>query len=152
MAEMGWIQVRDVGGHRREYHLTKRGVSEKERLGTEVRSRAMDHYVWIKGLVRERLIEIQNAGIKRIAFYGVSDEMEIAYMISQQLNLELVGIIEDEEWIGRKEMFGFKLTPVEKVETLEPEGILLTSFSRMGERMKQLEKYTETLQPKIVSL
>jgi len=152
MAERRWIQVRNINGRQREYYLTEGGIWEKERLVSKMVSRAIEHYVWIKGLMRGKLLEIQNAGIKRIVFYGVSDEMEIAYMTSQQLNLELVGIIEDGGGVSPKEIFGFKLTPVENINTLEPEGILLTSFSRIEERMNQLEKYIETSSLKIVSL
>ena len=45
---------------------------------------------------------MQNKGVERIVFYGVSDEMEIAYVTLQGLNLKLVGIVEDEDKIESK--------------------------------------------------
>ena len=150
MAEREWIQMKGMNGHRMAYYLTTKGISEKNRLASEMVSRAIEHYVWIKGLMREKLLEMQNAGVRRIALYGVGDEMEIAYTTLQEFDLKLVGITEDEEMFGKVEVRGFKLTPVEHIKELDPEGILVTSLSRMEERMKKLEKYIETSAVKIL--
>ena len=42
---------------------------------------------------------MQRDGRQRIVFYGVSDEMEVAYITLQGVNLKLVGIVEDDEKI-----------------------------------------------------
>src|SRR3990172_13326046 len=53
MAEREWIQMKGMNGHRMAYYLTTKGISEKNRLASEIVSRAIEHYVWIKGLMRE---------------------------------------------------------------------------------------------------
>lgn len=150
MADRGWIQVRHINGHRMGYYLTTKGILEKDRLISEMACRAVEHYGWIKDLMKGKLLEMQRAGIRRIVLYGVSDEIEIAYMTLQGLNLKLVGIIEDDAMLRQEEMFGFKLTAVEDITALDPEGILVTSFSGIEGKMRKLEKYIETSKVKIL--
>jgi predicted transcriptional regulator len=152
MAERGWIQVRHMNGHRMGYYLTKKGILEKDRLISEMACRSIEHYAWMKDLMKGKLIEMQSAGIRRIVFYGTSDEIEIAYMTLQELDLILVGIIEDEEMLSQEEMFGFKLTEVEDITALNPEGILVTSFSGIEGKMRKLEKYIDPSKVKILSI
>ena len=152
MAERGWIQVRHINGNRMGYYLTTSGILEKDRLISEMIGRAIEHYAWMKDLMKEKLLEMQNAGIRRIVFYGASDEIEIAFMTLKGLNLNLVGVVEDEEILSQEEMFGFKLTPIEDITTLDPEGILVTSFSGIEGKMRKLEKYIEPSKVKILSI
>jgi hypothetical protein len=151
MSERGWIHVRNLHGHRIGYYLTSIGILEKDRLVTEMLSLSVEHYVWVKNLMRGKLLEMQNSGIRRIAFYGVGNEMEIAYMTLQGLDLKLVGIIEDGEAISLKEVFGFKLTAVEDIKILDLEGILVTSFFGIEKKIRKLEQYTENSKIKILS-
>lgn len=83
---------------------------------------------------------MQNSGIERIVFYGVSDEMEIAYITLQGVNLKLVGIIEDEDKMNQKEVFGFEVKEVGQIETLTPDAILITSLVGQEERVEKLRK------------
>jgi DNA-binding MarR family transcriptional regulator len=144
MIERGWIQVRNENRHRTEYYLTKRGLSEKDRLTAEIMRRAVNHYVWMKDQIMVKLLEMQSAGVRRVAFYGTSDEVEIAYMTIQGMDLKLVGIIEDGETSYPKELFGVKLKPVDEIISLHPEGILVMSFSGIENRIRKLEKYIES--------
>jgi hypothetical protein len=43
-------------------------------------------------------------------------------------NLELVGIVEDDEIFKPKTILGFELNPVSKVEGFTPDSILITSL------------------------
>jgi hypothetical protein len=45
---------------------------------------------------------------KRVVFYGVSDEMEVAYITLQGVNLKLVGIVEDDEKITPRIIFAMR--------------------------------------------
>jgi len=73
-------------------------------------------------------------------FYGVSDEMEIAFVTLQGLNLKLVGIVEDEEKINRKDVFGFELKEIQEIEKLKPDAVLITSFIGQDEKVEKLKK------------
>jgi hypothetical protein len=81
---------------------------------------------------------MQNDGVERVVFYGVSDEMEIAYVTLQGVNLKLVGIVEDEDKINRKEVFGFELKDIREIEMLRPDAVLITSLANQAERTEKL--------------
>jgi hypothetical protein len=72
----------------------------------------------LKDLIGERLLEMRNKGVERIVFYGVSDEMEVAYITLQGINLKLVGIVEDEEKLKPQIIFGHEVEPVSRIQEL----------------------------------
>ena len=86
---------------------------------------------------------MERDGLERIVFYGVSDEMEVAYITLQGVGLKLVGIVEDDEKLKSKIIFGYEVEPVSRVHELKPDGILITSLTeneRKRERLKGIFK------------
>ncbi len=140
MVHRGWIRITNLNHHKIGYFLTPTGFTEKAKLTLHLISWTVKHYSTLKDIIGERLLEMQNAGIERIIFYGVSEEMEIAYVTLQGLNLKLVGIVEDEEKMNRKEVFGFELMGVDQVEMLKPDAVLITSPTGQDEKMEKLRK------------
>ncbi len=139
MARRGWIRVTAGLTHRRiGYYLTPKGFAEKAKLTVHLISWTMQHYSVLKDLISKGLLEMQNDGVERVVFYGVSDEMEIAYVTLQGVNLKLVGIVEDEDKINRKEVFGFELKDIREIEMLRPDAVLITSLANQAERTEKL--------------
>jgi hypothetical protein len=138
--------------HKIGYFLTPRGFAEKAKLTLHLISWTVQHYSTLKDIIGERLLEMQNNGVERIVFYGVSDEMEIAYVTLQGLNLKLVGIVDDEEKINRKEVFGFELKGVNQIETLKPDAVLVTSLTGQYERQERLRKFIDIQRVRISNI
>jgi len=103
----------------------------------------VQHYATLKDIIGERLLKMQNKGVELIVFCGVSDEMEIAYVTLQGSNLKLVGIVEDEEEINKREVFGFELKGVNQIEALKPDAVLITSLIGQYERQEKLRKFID---------
>jgi hypothetical protein len=82
---------------------------------------------------------VQRDGLQRIVFYGVSDEMEVAYITLQGVNLMLVGIVEDDEKLKPQIIFGYELEPVSRVQDLKPDAILITSLSENEKKKETLK-------------
>src|SRR3972149_2130801 len=97
MARKGWIQIRDLNPRKIGYYLTPKGILEKARLTIHLISFRVQHYSELKKVIASRLLEMERDDRQRIVFYGVSDEMEIAFVTLQGVNLKLVGIVEDDE-------------------------------------------------------
>ncbi len=95
---------------------------------------------------------MQNSGIERIVFYGVSDEMEVAYITLQGVNLKLVGIVEDEDKMNQKEVFGFELKDIRHIEALKPDAILITSLLGQNERADRLKIFVDVQRIKIYNI
>jgi hypothetical protein len=82
---------------------------------------------------------MQRDGLQRIVFYGVSDEMEVAYITLQGVNLKLVGIVEDDEKVTPRMVFGYEIEPVSRVQELKPDGILITSLTENDKKRDRIK-------------
>ncbi len=140
MVRRGWIRITGFNHRKIGYYLTPKGFAEKAKLSLHLISWTVEHYSALKDVIGRKLLEMQNMGAERIVFYGVSDEMEVAYITLQGVNLKLVGIVEDEDRMNQKEVFGFEIKEVGQVETLGPDAILITSLAGQEERVEKLRR------------
>jgi DNA-binding MarR family transcriptional regulator len=138
MVRKGWIRIRGFDHRKIGYYLTPKGFVEKSRLTFHLVSGIVQHYSELKQVISERLLEMQRDGRQRIVFYGVSDEMEVAYITLQGVNLKLVGIVEDDEKVTTKIIFGYEIEPVSRVKELKPECILITSLEGSEKKKEKL--------------
>ncbi len=138
MARKGWIRIRDLNPRRIGYYLTPKGMLEKTRLTIHLISFRVQHYSELKKVIADRLLEMQRDGMQRIVFYGVSDEMEVAYITVQGVNLKLVGIVEDDEKFAPQFIFGYELEPVSRINELKPDAILITSLTENDKKRNKL--------------
>ena len=140
MARKGWIRIRDLNPRKIGYYLTPKGMLEKARLTLNLISFRVQHYSELKKIIANRLLEMQHDGRKRIVFYGVSDEMEVAYITLQGVNLSLVGIVEDDEKFTPQFIFGYELEPLSRVQELKPDCILITSLTENEKKKETLKE------------
>jgi DNA-binding MarR family transcriptional regulator len=139
MARKGLIRIRGMNHRKIGYHLTPKGFAEKAKLSFHLISYIVQHYAELKKIISQRLLEMQADGLQRIAFYGVSDEMEVAYITLQGVNLKLVGIVEDDEKMTSRIIFGYEIEPVSRVKELKPDGILITSLTENEQKRERLK-------------
>jgi len=139
MARKGWIRIRDLNPRKIGYYLTPKGMLEKARLTLNLISFRVQHYSELKKIIANRLLEMQHDGRKRIVLYGVSDEMEVAYITLQGVNLSLVGIVEDDEKFVPQFIFGYELEPLSRVQELKPDCILITSLTGNEQKRERLQ-------------
>jgi DNA-binding MarR family transcriptional regulator len=143
MARRGWIRIMGLNHRNIRYYLTPQGFTEKAKLSLHLISWNIHHYAALKGMIANKFLEMQTQGVERVVFYGVGDEMEIAYVTLQGVKLKLVGIVEDAERMKVKEVFGFPLRDVEEVRTLNPDAVVVTSLENPGERVETLKKWID---------
>lgn len=149
MVRRGWIRIKNFNHHKIGYYLTPKGFAEKANLTLHLISWTVQHYSALKEIIGRKLLEMENSGVKRIVFYGISDEMEIAYITLQGVNLKLIGIFEDQERINRSEVLGFEVKDVSQIETLKPDAILITSLMGLDERKERLKQMIDVTQERI---
>ena len=139
MARKGLIRIRGLNHRKIGYYLTPKGFTEKAKLSFHLISYIVQHYSELKKIIGQRLLEMQSDGLQRIAFYGVSDEMEVAYVTLQGVNLKLVGIVDDDEKMTSRIIFGYEIEPVSRVQELKPDGILITSLTENEQKRERLK-------------
>ena len=152
MAQTGWLTVRGIKGKKVGYYITRKGLDEKARLETHYLSNKIRNYVELKGLFEKKFKEMERRGIRKIVFYGVSDEMEVAYMTLQRSNMELTGIVEDEENWRPLKIFGLELKRIEQVGEMNPDGIFVTSLRNTIEPHLDRLKHLNGLGKKVILL
>lgn len=143
MTRKGWIRIRDLNRRRMGYYLTPKGFAEKAKLTLHLISCTVQHYSELKKIISRRLLEMQRDGLQRIVFYGVSDEMEVAYITLQGVNLKLVGIVEDDEKFEPQIILGYELEPVSRIKELKPHGILITSSAESNLKKEKLKTFLD---------
>jgi len=144
MARKGWIRIRGLSHRKIGYYLTPKGFEEKARLTLHMISYTMQHYSELKKMISHRLLEMEQEGFHRIVFYGISDEMEVAYITLQGVNLKLVGIVEDDEKFNPQILFGYELEPVSRINELKPDCILITSLAGIDLKKERIRNYLDT--------
>jgi DNA-binding MarR family transcriptional regulator len=142
MVRRGLIRLKGFPPRRIVYYLTPKGFAEKSKLMVHFFSYNIQHYAEMKKVIARRLLEMQDNGVKRVVFYGVGDEMEVAYITLQGLDMKLVGIVDDEKNVGKK-FFGYKVIGPKEVNHLNPDGILIFSNKDRNSWVKALAKHKE---------
>jgi len=138
MARRGLIKLKGIPPRRIAYYLTPKGFAEKANLTLRFFSYNIHHYSEMKKMISRKLLEMQADGIKRVAFYGVSDEMEVAYITLQGLKMELVGILDDDSPPDKKKIFNHPIYPVREARNLKLDAILITAIDDREKKIKKL--------------
>jgi len=146
MVRKGWIRIRGLSHRKIGYYLTPKGFAEKTKLSLHMISYTIQHYSELKKMISQRFLEMEQDGFHRIVFYGISDEMEVAYITLQGVNLKLVGIVEDDEKLRPQILLGYELEPVSRIKELKPDCILITSLEENDLRKEKLKSLLDTRQ------
>lgn len=140
MARRGWIRLRKVPPRRIGYYLTPKGFTEKTKLTMTFLSYNIHHYSRLKAMIGEKFIEMASQGVERVVFYGVSEEMEVAYVTLQGTDMELVAIVDDNEGVQGKSILGKEVKDPREIGELKAEAVLITSIlekERISKKMKR---------------
>ena len=152
MVQRGWIRVKDIDHRRIGYYLTPKGLAEKSKLNHHLISWSLQHYSILRKAIGQRLQEMSGQGVKRVAFYGVSQEMELAYLLIQGTAVTLAGIVEDGEKMNHAKLFGLELKDVNQIATLQPDAVFITSLAEQEERIERVTKLVDPQRVRIWSL
>lgn len=140
MARRGLIRLKGFPPRRIAYYLTPRGFAAKSKLMLHFFSYNIQHYTEMKRVISKKLLEMEQSGVKRVAFFGVSDEMEIAYITLQGSEMKLVGIVDEDGEKRGKRLLGHKVLNLGEVRDLNPDAILITSMQEQASYIKTLTK------------
>ena len=152
LARKGWVKMRGLNHRQIYYHLTSEGLGMKAKLTLKYLAYNIRLYTELKNLFTRKLLKMENKGIKRVVFYGVGEEMEVAYVTLQGVNLDLVGIVDgDEEKWGMK-LFGYRVQKPEVISSMRPDGVLITILSDTERIFEGLKKQIDIKEIRIERL
>ena len=132
----GFIKISEIPPRRYAYYLTPQGFSEKTRLTYHYlqnytslyRTARKDFKHLFRGLLRQ--------GVTTVAFAGIDEFTEIAYLSLQEADISLQGAVDDEH--AGERFFKVPILPLSDIHTLNYERVILTTFIRGEETYNKL--------------
>jgi len=126
MVERGLVHVRKENARRWRYFLTPRGIAEKARLTREFLEFSFEFYREARRRSAQVCRDLRESGVRRVAFLGVGELAEIAYLGVREWGLELVDVF-DPVRAGRT-FFDCTVRSPSEAARSEAERIIVTAF------------------------
>jgi DNA-binding MarR family transcriptional regulator len=126
LVERGLLHVKKENARRWRYFLTPNGIAEKARLTREFVEFSMEFYREARRRSARVCRDLSEAGVRRVAFLGLGELAEIAYLGVREWGLELTEVFGDAR--AGETFFDCRVRPLEEVADSEAESIIVTSF------------------------
>ncbi|MBL7129785.1 MAG: winged helix-turn-helix transcriptional regulator [Candidatus Omnitrophica bacterium] len=145
MINKGLIKAKGINHKRIAYYLTPKGFSEKTKLTYHFLQHTIRYYSALKDNISIKLSHLSRDGHRRIICYGAGEVMEVAFIILNEINMELVvlGIVDDNRDKQGKRMFGFEVQHPQTIKELKPDAVLITSIKYKDRIMRSLNNNRE---------
>ena len=133
----GLIKVTTAPANRYLYYLTPTGFAEKARLTGEFLSTSLALFRQSGDVYQDVFEECLNHGKSVVAFAGISDLTEIAYMRSLQSDIKVVAVLQPKA--GREEFFDLPI--VEELRQCAGfDAVVMTSMEQTTELVESLRQ------------
>ena len=149
IARKGYIKLTTIPRDRAKYLLTPQGIAEKSRLTLTYLQYSISFYKQAKQTISGAYAELEQEGVKNIVFYGIGEIAEIAYILLQQKQMRLTGVI-DESHAGSVFMKRNVGTDAD-LSRMSFDKIIITSFEAPHDIIMKLTRL-EIPEDKILSL
>lgn len=134
----GYVRVKNFPKNRYAYLLTPQGVAEKSRLAYQ----HLKYFTNLYTITRQdylALFRALSAGkMRNVAFCGVDEVTEIAYLSLAETDLELITVMDDE--LGGSDFFGLPVVTIANGVLSACQGIILTSLKKEDLLLEQLAR------------
>ena len=133
----GYVRVKNFPRNRYAYLLTPQGLAEKSRLAYQHLSYFTSLYTVARqdylGLFRR----LEAAGQREVAFCGVDEVAEVAYLSLRETGVKLVAVMDDTR--SGDEFFGLPVVSLAEGVSLVRAPLVVSSLKRSDEILKTLE-------------
>jgi DNA-binding MarR family transcriptional regulator len=127
LVERGMLHVTKDDSRHWRYVVTPKGFAEKARLTREFIEFSFEFYREARRRSAQVCRDLSEGGVKRVAFLGLGELAEIAYLGVQEWDLSLVEVFDAQR--SGKAFFGCTVQPVEQVAGCRAERIVVASFN-----------------------
>jgi DNA-binding MarR family transcriptional regulator len=132
LARKGYIKITTIPSHRIRYLLTPQGMAEKSRLTYLYMQYSLSLYREMRGRLRDTLSRATQSGAKRVVIFGVGEFAEMAYLSLREMDLTLVGFIDD----GEHESFlSYPVRRSSALSELEFDAVLLADLDHARQHL-----------------
>ncbi|HXX74251.1 MAG TPA: winged helix-turn-helix transcriptional regulator [Nitrospiraceae bacterium] len=148
LAHKGYIKISTIPPHRIRYLLTPQGMAEKSRLTYQYMQYSITHYRDMRTRLRGTLTDAIGDGVARVVIYGTGELAEMAYLSLKEMNLTLVGFIDDK---GQDKFLSYPVCAPDLVGRWDFDAVLLTDLENGEKHREILGRYLEP-EKKILTL
>lgn len=134
LVSKGFVRVKNFPSNRYAYLLTPQGLAEKSRLAYQHLSYFTSLYTVARQDYLDLFRRLEASGVHEVAFCGVDEVAEVAYLSLQETGLELVAVMDNER---QGELF-FGLTVMPLGEGVRKIPIVISSLKRREELTQAL--------------
>ena len=135
----GYVTVSGIPKKRYTYYLTPKGFREKTRLTyAHLKNFTNLYRVARKDFSRLFANITERTNIQKVAFSGIDEITEIAYLSLKETTLELAAVFDNDS--AGKNFFGLTVRPIADVAAIKPDLIVITSFAGSSELKEKLLK------------
>lgn len=127
----GYITVSAIPKKRYTYYLTPSGFAEKTRLTFQHLQNFTNLFRAARRDFHMLFNDLKNSKVKRVAFCGIDEITEIAYLSLKEAGLELGAILDADT--GKKTFLGYEVHPLSDVGKIGSEAIIITCFLKADE-------------------
>lgn len=131
LIKKGYIRVRNIKKNRLIYELTPSGIAKKASLTLGYIQDSFEFYRQVRREAKTRFQELLNEGSRIVAFAGIGEIAEIAYLSLQESGLRLVAIVDDK--MEGKEFLGYTVMSAHFLNSVRFDKVIVTSIESHGE-------------------
>src|SRR3974390_1726027 len=132
----GYVRVKNFPSNRYAYLLTPQGLAEKSRLAYQHLSYFTSLYTVARQDYLDLFRRLEAAGVQKVAFCGVDEVAEVAYLSLQETGLKLVAVM-DEARAGDT-FFGVPVVSLAEGVQKARVPVVVTSLKRRDELVQTL--------------
>ena len=136
------ISIQGKTNRTMSYNLTPRGTREKMTLLITYTLETTGLYQDAKQEFAQRLQKIYEEGIHNAVLFGASETAEILYNASKSLDLEIIGIVDNDPDKQGKLFGNLIIQTPELIERINPDGVIIASLGRQDEIYAQIHSLT----------
>jgi Mn-dependent DtxR family transcriptional regulator len=137
IARKGYIKLTTIPRDRAKYLLTPQGIAAKSRLTIKYLQYSLNFYKKAKDTIARAYAQLEKEGAKNVVFYGVGEIAEIAYILLQQNQMQLSGVI-DEQKAG-KIFLKHRVGAIGDLKSLSFDKVIVTEFESPDKIIVQLK-------------
>ena len=149
LAKKGYFKITHLPRNRIRYILTPKGAAEKSRLTYAYLQFSYQFYRDARSKLRGLLKDLINHKVGSVAFFGVGDLAEIAYLSLQETDLRFVGIGDPNG--NCKRFFGHPVLDMDSFGNLAFDAVIVT-YDRVDEEILELLRKSDISDDKIKTL
>jgi DNA-binding MarR family transcriptional regulator len=151
LASRGYIKIINIKPNRLRYLVTPKGIAEKSRLTYTYMSHSFRMYREARESLRTALSQVVEDGHKHIAFFGISEAAEVAYLCLKENGLELSAVFDHD---AGGQFLGFPVRPPQELKDADFDRVVITAWGSIEgteARVNELVQYNVPRE-KIVTL